>query len=413
MSSIKKKLTSWKRSVCGWLYSNVLPWYDRWKANRLIKRLNRRKPMQDCPIKVGFVVQMPEVWNKQAPVYEEMVRDPRFDPWLIVVPSYNLTTRRREGYGAELVYFRKSYPDGQILTSDDLGEDFSGLQTRGFHYIFLSRCWEAYIPDALRTRSVLQYAKTCYIPYAYHSFEDEPSYYGTRFFYYLSTLFCCSKTQLEQYCPSGKRKSVLLGFPPLSKLQTTEISDYRRLRFVWTPRWTNDPEYGGTSFLDYKDRFIELRKTFPEMQILLRPHPLTFDHMVNCGHMTTEEVVEYKLRNENAGVHFDQNADFGVTLKQIDGIITDFSSIVIEALMCGKIIIFCGREPKATPSETLREILKCSYVCKNWEEIVATLKMLSNHVDPLLSARETLADKLHRVHENCSKGIVEWIVSDR
>lgn len=408
LQQIKKRISI----LLEWVCSKILPYVDRMKANRSIKKLQKKKNNPSRPIKVGFVVQMPEVWDKEAPLYEKMTSNPMIDPWLIVVPSYDLTKRGRGNYGAELEYFKNRYPSAKILTTQDLTFDYQNLKNCEFEYIFFQRCWEAYIPEQLRTYKVLPYAKTCYIPYAYHSFEDSQDYYKTRFFYSLYVLFCCSDAQLKSYLPYGHQKSVFKGFPVLESAEFTGVQDYQKLRFAWTPRWTTDPEYGGTSFLDYKDRFIELQQMFPKIQVLLRPHPLTFEHMINCGHMTEEEVAEYKLRNENAGVHFDRNADFEVTLKQIDGIITDFSSIVIEALMCGKIIIFCGKEPQAAPSEILREILKCSYICRNWDEIVATLKMLSNHDDPLLPARKALADKLHCAHENSSERIVEWIISD-
>lgn len=39
-------------------------------------------------IRVGFIMQLPGVWDKVQPVFEEMLSDERFVPVGIVVPKY-------------------------------------------------------------------------------------------------------------------------------------------------------------------------------------------------------------------------------------------------------------------------------------------------------------------------------------
>lgn len=367
--------------------------------------------MQDCPIKVGFVVQMPEVWNKQAPVYEEMVRDPRFDPWLIVVPSYNLTTRRREGYGAELAYFRKSYPDGQILTNVDLGEDFSGMPSCGFHYVFISRCWEANVPDALRTRHIIQYAKTCYIPYVFHCFNEHSSYYNTRFFNSLYLMFCSSDDQKTIYTPKDRRKSLSLGYPGLSPITYSPPRAEKKM-ILWTPRWEKSLEYGGTSFFDYRNLFIPLKERNPEYQIVMRPHPLTFEHAIQNGSMTENEATEYVAKQKAHGILFDENKSIDSTLPEVDVLLTDFSSVIVDALLFGKPIIYCGKKTNAQPNSTLLEILDAVYIARNWDDVVRYLEMLFRNEDPLLSKREQLAKRMVEKNKNSCKAILDYLIFD-
>lgn len=412
MTKIMKRIQKLKSGLRQWAYSNVMPWIDRIRATNAIRKLQKRKADTKQPIKVGFVVQMPEIWNKEAPVYEAMSRDLRFEPWLIVVPSYSMVTRQRSEYGEELEYFTTKYPEAKLLTTKELGADFDALPGQGFAYIFFQRCWEAYVPSSLRTRKVINYAKTCYIPYAFHCFLDSSDYYQTRFFFNLYIMFCCSNQQKETYRNTGRRKSEFLGFPVLAKLERTEPAVDAGLRILWTPRWTTDPQYGGTTFFDYKDKFIQFKHKHPEVQILFRPHPLTFEHAIQKNRMTPEDINQFKRRNEEAGIRFDENADVDKTLQSIDVMITDFTSVIIDAFLSGKILIYCGGKTDEKPSETLLQILKCSYRAETWEDVEAVLEKLRKGEDPMRDARRMLAEALIQEHRNSDKAILQFIADD-
>ena len=85
------------------------------------KILNKKKKKVRSAIKVGFIVQMPEVWDKIAPVYEKMVKDKRFAAWLIIVPKYDFVQKTEGDYGEECEYFLKKYPDCNYIIYDKLG----------------------------------------------------------------------------------------------------------------------------------------------------------------------------------------------------------------------------------------------------------------------------------------------------
>ena len=233
---------------------------ERENIDRYISRLNSMEHQPNTPIKVGFVVQMPEIWNKEAPLYEAMVKDSRFDPWLIVVPIKRLDKRKRSEYGKELAYFKKEYPSAQMLTSKDLTESFCKLEKHSFHYVFFQRCWESYLPEALSTHQVIRYAKTCYIPYVYHFFDEWNSYYKMRFFSSLYVMFCSNDSQLKQYQPKDSRNSLFLGYPCLTDIQYLPLSKNKNKTILWTPRWDTSLDYGGTSFFGYRNNIVSLKK---------------------------------------------------------------------------------------------------------------------------------------------------------
>ena len=88
MNQLKKLSKNWITKSNEWLYNNVILESDRIMAEITINQFKKRKRANDR-IKVGFIVQMPQVWDKESPVYERMTADSQFDPWLIVVPSYD------------------------------------------------------------------------------------------------------------------------------------------------------------------------------------------------------------------------------------------------------------------------------------------------------------------------------------
>lgn len=54
-------------------------------------------------------------------------------------------------------------------------------------------------------------------------------------------------------------------------------------RAIYAPRWTLEPIWGGSSLFEYKDTFFEIADEQPDIDILVRPHPLMFDHFVEEG----------------------------------------------------------------------------------------------------------------------------------
>ena len=63
---------------------------DDARSLKLLRKLGS-KPVNSV-LKVGFIVQMPEIWHTEKSVYELMCGDSRFEPWLIIVPELDITS---------------------------------------------------------------------------------------------------------------------------------------------------------------------------------------------------------------------------------------------------------------------------------------------------------------------------------
>jgi CDP-glycerol glycerophosphotransferase (TagB/SpsB family) len=94
---------------------------------------------------------------------------------------------------------------------------------------------------------------------------------------------------------------------------------------LWTPRWTTEEIYGGTTFFAYKDKILTLKAKHPNIELVLRPHPFTFQHALNLGKMTERDIENYKKSVKEHGASFDKNEMVGDTFRKTGILITDYS----------------------------------------------------------------------------------------
>ncbi len=57
-------------------------------------RVIGRKQKGATPVRVGFIAQMKEVWNKEEPVYRFMKGDERFTTELLVIPPFDMLEQK-------------------------------------------------------------------------------------------------------------------------------------------------------------------------------------------------------------------------------------------------------------------------------------------------------------------------------
>ena len=146
-------------------------WKEQWKDRTVktrYKRLNKRKREYDV-VKVAFLVQMAEIWDKQLPVYAAMQEDERFEPQLIVVPPYDLI-KREITYDYKDNYFLLNYEQSIPAYSEGKWIDFSDRQ---FDYVFYQRPYDVNLPKQLQSYQITSFSRCCYIPYGYWPFKND------------------------------------------------------------------------------------------------------------------------------------------------------------------------------------------------------------------------------------------------
>ncbi len=356
------------------------------KKEAILKEKRDRKGNR---IKVGFIVQMPEVWDKEAPLFEAIIKDNRFDAYLIIVPHYDFAKSKLGKYGEEKRYFIERYPDAKtILLSDE--QDM--VIDKSFDYVFYQRCYENYLPEQLRCKNVINFAMTCYMPYCFHGAIEKTSYYEKEFFFFLNKFYCYSRAQCEQVNNIKGVNCSYFGIPAIDTLNYS-IRQHDSINILWTPRWTDDPNVGGTTFNKYRENILEILNVDKILKLILRPHPLTFENAIKQRWMTESEVEEYKERVVNSGALFDSNKYIEDTFLDTDILITDYTSSIISFFVSGKPIIYCAGSDFEM-IDTYRYMIDSLYVAKEWDDVLKFVGQLMSGNDPLFEKRQNIIQNI-------------------
>ena len=111
----------------------------QWIKNRILDvranyYLDKTKQLSDSStLNVGFMVFEPETWDKLQPLYERMMNDNRFNPILIVIPSFDTNLALSQSYGYEKDFFLNKYPEA-ILAYDN--RELLDLKKFNLQYLF-------------------------------------------------------------------------------------------------------------------------------------------------------------------------------------------------------------------------------------------------------------------------------------
>ena len=197
-----------------------------------------------------------------------------------------------------------------------------------------------------------------------------------------------------------------MGFPLFDTLKYDKsLNSSNLIKVLWTPRWTDDDYLGGSTFLDYKDKILDLTGN-KKVKLILRPHPLAFDKAMRDQEMTKAEVDAYRIKVMESGASFDENAMIEETFVDTDLLVTDFSSVIISFFLSGRPIIYCAKFDIDT-TDIFRRILDVTYKAPDWNEVLQLVENISEGRDPLKEKREALISQLSIPHNS-----VEHILDD-
>ena len=404
------------------------------EATRNLMSVKKRGKIQkkdaDSKIHLVFLCQLPEIWNKILPVFNEALGSNQFNITILVVPmkKINSETGVESWDNSELSFF--SQLPCRVIDAVNNADQWVSLETLKPDYVFFQRPYDHYLPELYRSSIVSRYTKICYIPYGYLETSGkvfdiclDKNFYRFVYMFFAENPYI-SKSSSKRFKISHffkLRKTLSLGYPSLDTMAA--LGDTRcennnfseeddKLKIVWTPRWTVDPEIGASNFFKYKDKFIEYAKKNQKSYVLLRPHPLAFENFLNTGMMTAQELDDYKKNyDQSINASIDGERDYLSTFWKSDVLVTDISSIIVEYFMTGKPIIYCVGTSGF--NKFTNQMAQGFYWANSWEDIEKILMDLSQGKDVLKEKREELKVQLFGDHfgESSSK-IVGAIIGD-
>lgn len=366
-------------------------------------------------VKVAFIVQVPSIWDKTQPLYDEMCKNDAFEVSMLVVPTVNQSNFEKGSY--EDNFFIKNYPDAikivEVLETKKIS-DFH------FDYVFYPRPYEIWLPPELRAHNVMKFARCCYIPYGLKSNGNDWNLISRDFARSIHTFFASSQYEVQdmekcfsRYYKNGANKCVFLGYPQVQSAMKAVSTKQPKPGILWTPRWTYDSVVGGSHFFEYRDSFLELAKKHTECRWSVRPHPLMFENFIGNGTMTREEVAEFKAELSRNGIFLDDASD---AVEKIfcstDVLITDFSSIMGPFFVMKKPIIYCVQN--GIQISTLWEkLVQGMYVAQNWEQVQKHLEDILSGNDYMKEKREKIFSEEFAFYKNdVNKQIAGYILHD-
>ena len=408
MGNLKSKAPNWMKNAYRKLRKN--PLNEKIKDNSAKKCLRNleKNTVPHTPIKVVFLLQIPEVWDKQETLYDALKQNSNFEVYEIVVPGYDLINSKvKKEY--DDTFFLDKYSDA-IKALKDNGE-WLDLRELGLDFVFYQRPYNNYMPECYMSNEVGKYAKCMYIPYAFWPLREDLCGYTKHFFRYAYKAFMESEEHAIaiQKIHSDPSRIVFCGYPQLSDVKV--VDDFDVSKVLWTPRWSYDKRVGGSHFLEYKDSIFELAEECGAQSVVIRPHPLSFDNYIRMGLMTVEEVDAYKKKVEDTPkVSFDANKNIEDTFEDTGVLITDVSSIVFPYFLTGKPIIFCNTDIPLSPA--FKALLDGIYVTDSWEEIQEAYKQIVAGNDYLKATRLKIADSIRKANNGAVENIIKVLEED-
>ena len=387
------------------IYNIDIPRRRRAKKN-IEKKARKEK------IHVGIILQDTSAWDTILPVYRKMLEDNDFDVKIILVPQVSFKWYLfLNSIDCEKVYrIGATLSKDYIKAYDEINKKWVDLEEYDFDYMFYMIPYETYLPKNYRAHRLSQFTKVCYVPYANPLIGDYNHIYNSHFVRNVYLAFCETEAgfdylkRFKRGIKTGILKPQNCGYPRYDLLTNHEEKesclwknkrDNKRLRIIWTPRWTSYSHLGGSNFLKYKDIFLDYVKENDDIDFVFRPHPMTFEHHVSVGLLTEEQLEGYCKQYEvSKNAALDLNREYFDTFFTSDVLVTDVSSVVWDYLFTGKPVILC---PSSPISYNIPQALsECVYIAESFEGIQRYINDLRREIDPLKEKRNQLSKELKR-----------------
>ncbi len=394
-------------------------------------RLKQYQPKHREHIRVGFIVQDPNVWGKNRSIYEEMMQNDKFYPIIICLPDpYDQDTGSTfeifKGMGYECFDAREG--NGPWDVRNNIGE-WKSLEALDFDYLIYGHPYNGYMPKAYRSSETSKFTRIIISSYGSVIAKEFLKIRPRDFF---RDVYCCyahmeeerqyNYMQFKANHDAGLQYTKFLGSPDLEDFYNKRMNSddvwgetKNNFKVIWTPRWTVDEKVGGSNFFRYNGFLMDYAMKHRHIDFVFRPHPMAFDNFISLGLMSEQDVSAYKLRcEEESNVVLDNSKDYVATFWKSSVLVTDMSTIIVEYFITGKPIVFCETEHQEIHFlKYFEEMLKCCYVVKNENELNDILDSLANGDDP---KREQRLDTMQKIfgdsYKSATKRIIEDIVQD-
>lgn len=379
MESLRKKnqsiISYAKCQLVYRLYKLVLP-YKVWRV--------RSKDR----IQVAFVISELGFWKTEN-LYAAMLKHDRFSPILLVVPTPG---RESEVDSVKRYLVEKNYQYLEIPKGCRI-KDFAKPDI-----IFYQQPYYGVIEpqnDYLRNL----YALFCYVPYAFHTLDDE-WLTDQAFFNFCWQLYFENELTKESCSAIMYNKgsnAVVTGMPYIDDYYAGNLNDPwksepgTRKRIIWAPHHSipGTGYLAYSTFLDYYDFMLEIAEKYKdEIQIAFKPHPSLYNKLLRIwGEEKTKEYYQAWSHHENTQL---EKGKYAALFQFSDAMIHDCVSFSVEYHYSHNPVMMLEND---TPREEntnkfAKMALDMHYIGRSKDDIEQFVNNVINGVDEMKDSRD-------------------------
>lgn len=342
------------------------------------------------------------VWKYDA-LFKKMMKDPRFDPIVLVCPivNYGRESMLQKMEEAYLNYLSKGYPT--IKSYDETTNKYVDVRKEiAPDIIVYTNPYKGLIDDryyAGEYTDILSF----YVHYGYNSVTKWDMLYmqpltNIVWRYYVESPLHLS--YVKEHSMNGGVNAVVTGYPGIEefldpnysvKSDPWPVKDRCVKRVIWAPH--HSIETGGdihfSTFLQYAEYMIDLAERYSDkIQMAFKPHPLLKDKLIKVwGKEKTENYYKQWVNMKNTFFTDGEYIDLFLTS---DAMIHDSGSFLIEYLYVRKPVM------RLMNDDNMEEMLngfakKCFEVYYRGfskDDIDRFINNIINNNDPLKDARD-------------------------
>lgn len=367
------------------------------KEERLEKICQVYDRKRSGKIKIVFFCQMYATFPSIKSVYEQAVRDERFEVRLVYVKFYHVhQDQQKEDEGMQ-DYLEAGYP---VLEWKyyDLAKDAPDLA------VFVSPYDD--VPKGFSVEEVSKVVRRCvYIPYGMTMESHNKELVRLRYqlpMYYFAWMEAYDDSfgmkfaekyryQTGNIIPIGNPRSDYVKTFPLAEdseyiKEITMRAEGRKI-VLWNTHHTVNStfeENGFSAWKLYGEQILNYFKHRKDLFLLWRPHPYFFSAVRELyGKAAADSMFQDAQKCRN--ILIDRYRSYSAGFFVADFLVSDLSSLVKEFICLGKLIVITAQRPEQIIHP---EIKDCCYVPGNTKELFSTIDALAKGDDQKYPRRE-------------------------
>lgn len=347
-------------------------------------------------LKVAFIVLFDTTFPGK-PLFELMLKDSAFDPYIIVVPNIAVSKEfASRVFNETLISLKEEYDDRVVAGYDRINDNYLELNDN-YKIIVFANPYKTLVHPYHHVEYFLgKDVLPIYINYGYAVVDFWKEVINTDFYNYMWKVAIENEENLKYLKKTQKIKGAnasLTGYIKMDRMFSLSAKKTIRKKVLICPHhtvWGWD-KLNISNFIKYASLFLDLPKRFPEIDFIFRPHPLLFENLVKHQIWSENDVEKYlQTLLTNRNVMYERNGDYLQTFLDSDAMIHDCASFIAEYLYTENPCCYMlkDRKEKFTGLIPLgKECIKQHYFAYEEEDIIRFIQ------DVVLAGFDTMKDK--------------------